>query len=126
MQDGETKNRNFWSVSFISPNQLCDQNYDGLATYGDVQWRGNDWYRQSLRNAKAARNNQLWAYANADYMGECANVVSNYANKTSCSLQGCVPFSLQWSCMEPAFFSTGRTKLVYIFGSSRVSERSTG
>lgn len=83
-------------------------------------------YRQSLQNAKSARLNQLSSYANNDYQGECSRVVSNCAKQTSCSLQGCVPFSLQWSCMEPTFFASGRTKLVYIFGSSRVRSHLQG
>jgi hypothetical protein len=123
LQDGDFKSRNFGDVTFISPDAFCDQGFDGLRTVNGIEWRGywGEWYRQSLRNAKNARLNQLSAYANADFFGQCANLLSACSNQATCSLQGCVPFSLQWSCMEPAFYSSGRSKLAYIFGSSRVS-----
>jgi hypothetical protein len=77
LQEGEMKNWNFREVTFISPNQLCDQDYGGMNTNGAIQWRGywDEWYRNSLRNAKAERIRQLSAYANSDYQGECARCV---------------------------------------------------
>lgn len=101
----------FPGATFLLPNAYCDQGYPG-----------HPW-ATALAASKIYRTAVLADYQVSAGVAArvCLDAIASCASGvTSCDLRGCVPQALQWSCMEPMFFANGPTRVIYIFGSSKV------